>query len=50
MKCPDCHEEVRFHREYCPHCSASLFGREKRQIEKRLKDGFKNFWTIAGII
>ncbi len=50
MKCPDCHEEIQFHREYCPHCSASLFGRNKRRVEKNMKDGYKNGWLVAGII
>jgi predicted amidophosphoribosyltransferase len=50
MKCPDCHEEIRFHREYCPHCSASLFGKNNKQMEKNLKESPKNFWALVGII
>ncbi len=49
MKCPDCHEEIRFHKEYCPHCSASLFGRN-RNVEKKSKEGTKSIWSIVGIV
>jgi hypothetical protein len=50
MKCPDCHSEVKFYREYCPRCSASLFGKNKRRTEMNQAAGSKKFWLIAGII
>jgi predicted amidophosphoribosyltransferase len=49
MKCPDCRAEVKFQREYCPHCSAPLFGRSKLRTELKREADVMNFWLNAGI-
>jgi predicted amidophosphoribosyltransferase len=47
-KCPDCNSEIKFQGEYCPHCSAALYGRNKHRAEKNFD--FKKYSLIAGIM
>jgi hypothetical protein len=48
MKCPDCHHEVKFQPEYCPHCSGLLIGRNKRRVELNRETNGVNF-LVAGM-
>ena len=50
MRCPDCHVEVKFQREYCPHCSAQLFGKAKLRRDVNHERALTKFWLNAGII
>lgn len=47
MKCPDCHVEVKFHPEYCPHCGGALYGKSQAAAKASGTMGFKRFWFNA---